>query len=371
MVPLGCIKGTSHFLPKEPTETYISSDNIWWKRIWCLVWAICCLQRDGGRQTGGRGSLFYPKTNVLSPFHSEEEKTKKRKQDLLVQGCFNSFAELNHILNLYVCTRQIFVFWSFITFTLSSAPTAEAQVTPQDRTPRGVPSMLEATAREPRARKAFNPWPSSQRDELPYFHKNIKSFDYKDNSRFFFLASIKRKKKINWKLTFPLSPHPHLTKPGSSPVPSEPSTLLPLPQLQPQNLLALQDAGFDLSWAHTHSIAQQQQDLGQRKVRTWQRWCVLGGMTLLPYFSSSTAAGCAGLGASSAYPGVDGAILPHCPVTRDLHICAFILLRQCQQLPGVSLVNVCCATCQEAAKICFLQHTPVPRPYRREPLGLC
>lgn len=89
----------------------------------------------------------------------------------------------------------------------------------------------------------------------------------------------------------------------------------------------------------------------------WQWWCVLGQMTLLPYFSSSTAAGCAGLGASSAFPGVDRAILPRCPVARALHICAFILLRQCQQLPGVSLVNVCCATCQEAAKMFPSAHT--------------
>lgn len=94
-------------------------------------------------------------------------------------------------------------------------------------------------------------------------------------------------------------------------------------------------------------------------------------MTLLPNFSNFTAARCADLGAESAFPGLDEAILPRCPVARALRICILILLRQCQQLPGVSLVNSCFAACQEAAKIRFLQGTPTPRPNRREPLGLC
>lgn len=89
-------------------------------------------------------------------------------------------------------------------------------------------------------------------------------------------------------------------------------------------------------------------------------------MTLLPYFSNFTATGCAGLGASSAFMGLEGAVLTCCPVAHALHIHIFILLRQCQQLPGASFV-----TCPEAAKLHFLQRTPAPRPCRQEPLALC
>lgn len=149
---LTALKELHIFCPKSP-ETCISSDSIWWKRIWGPAWAICCLQRDRGKQTGGSGSLFYPKTNVLSlsiPFRRE-----KNTKCALIRSCFHSSVELNHILNLYVCTKQIFVFWSFITFTLSSARDA-----------------------------AISPWPSCQRDELPKFYRDIKISCYKDNSWF-------------------------------------------------------------------------------------------------------------------------------------------------------------------------------------------
>lgn len=140
-------------------------------------------EMEGGKLVGGEPFLSKTKCFVSIPFRRKKKKKKKeRKHPRTKRSCFHSFAELNHVLNLYVCTKQIFVSWSFITFTPPSAPTAEAQVMPQDRTPRGVPSTLEATAREPKARKVFTRWPSSQRDELPYFHKGRKSSDYKDNS---------------------------------------------------------------------------------------------------------------------------------------------------------------------------------------------
>lgn len=96
-------------------------------------------EMNGGKLVGG-GAFSIQKINVLSPFHSEEGKKKKkgkkgRKNPRAKRSCFHSFVEPNHILNLNVCTTLRSVFWSFITFTLSAAPTAKAQVTS-----RGVPS---------------------------------------------------------------------------------------------------------------------------------------------------------------------------------------------------------------------------------------
>lgn len=74
MVPLGCNEGTSIFLPKQSTEMSISFNIILWKRIRGPAWAIRCLQRGRGRQSGGRGAFAIQKGKVLSPFHSKEKK---------------------------------------------------------------------------------------------------------------------------------------------------------------------------------------------------------------------------------------------------------------------------------------------------------
>ena len=149
MVPLGCIEGTSHFLPKQSTEMCISSDNIWWKRIRGPARAIWCLQRDGGRQTGGGGrSLFYPKLNVLSPFHPKEKKKPSIEKVLFSFFCGTQphFKSLRSY-EADFCFLVIFNFHRMVgagrdlwgssgpspcRSILSSSPTAEAQARGQD-----------------------------------------------------------------------------------------------------------------------------------------------------------------------------------------------------------------------------------------------
>lgn len=75
-----------------------------------------------GSKLEGAGAFSIQKQMIChSPFHSGEKKPTKCA---LARSCFHSSVELNHILNLYVCTKQIFVFWSFITFTIISQDAA-------------------------------------------------------------------------------------------------------------------------------------------------------------------------------------------------------------------------------------------------------
>ena len=112
-------------------------------------------EMKGGKLVGGGAFSIQNQMLCLHSIQKKGKKKRKRKNPRTKRSCFHSFVELNHIINLYVCTAQIFVFWSFITFTLASAPTAEAQVTLQDRT-EGSPQHPGSHCKGAQGREGFS-----------------------------------------------------------------------------------------------------------------------------------------------------------------------------------------------------------------------
>lgn len=162
-----------------------------------------------------------------------------------------------------------------------------------------------------------------------------------------------------------LSPR-SLTLQTQDPAPSHlsfpPSSLSP--QIQPQKRFGSARCSFGpwLSSCTYHSTAAEKgKKIGAKEEKD----------DIITQFQQFSRSWMCRFGCQLSSPGLEKVILSCCLVACTLQLSSWILLRQCQQHPGVSLVSSCFVTCQEAAKIHLLQGIPMPRPNRQELLELC